>query len=296
MTNFLQKNKFLDLKKIFLCFWFSFMLLCNAFAQLSDACTATAEQLKHIEQRLAQLNSQDPEVITLHYLFLQDCLKELKDIKNNGNDLLFYCQNKKTLQTKAQDLLTKADSLNEIFDEQVKKVDELFYQKAKIEYIFADNDKTEYYLNRALQYNKHNVDALLLKVKLKFEEKDYEECLTLFKDLFNHNELSEQQENEIYQLSSTYYYEVYNLGDSLVKADKGAYAIDLFQLLETFCHEIPSSYCNDDYYHGILRSKQGVYDSYIAIARAARERKNYELERKFLRYAEEYLKENGMEN
>jgi len=272
------------------------MLLCNAFAQLSDACTATAEQLKHIEQRLAQLNSQDPEVITLHYLFLQDCLKELKDIKNNGNDLLFYCQNKKTLQTKAQDLLTKADSLNEIFDEQVKKVDELFYQKAKIEYIFADNDKTEYYLNRALQYNKHNVDALLLKVKLKFEEKDYEECLTLFKDLFNHNELSEQQENEIYQLSSAYYYEVYNLGDSLVKADKGAYAIDLFQLLETFCHEIPSSYCNDDYYHGILRSKQGVYDSYIAIARAARERKNYELERKFLRYAEEYLKENGIEN
>jgi len=284
------------LKKVLLCFWLSFALLCSASAQLSDACITTAEKLNNIEQRFSSLNSENPEVITLHYLFLQDCKKELNAIKDNGNDLLFYCQNKKTLQKKAQDLLAKADSLNEIFDEQVKKVDELFYQKAKIEYIFADNDKTEYYLNRALQYNKHNVDALLLKVKLKFEEKDYEECLTLFKDLFNHNELSEQQENEIYQLSSAYYYEVYNLGDSLVKADKGAYAIDLFQLLETFCHEIPSTYCNDDYYHGIMRSKQGVYDSYIAIARAAHDRKNYELERKFLRYAEEYLKENGMEN
>jgi lipopolysaccharide biosynthesis regulator YciM len=270
--------------------------LCNIFAQLSDACTTTADKLSNIEQRLSQLNSHDPEVITLHYLFLQDCIKELNNIKSDKDDLLFYCQNKKNLQKKAIDLLAHADSLNEIFAEQVKIVDELFYQKAKIEYIFADNDKTEYYLNRALQFNKHNVDALLLKVKLKFEEKDYQDCLTLFKELFNHNELSEQQENEIYQLSSAYYYEVYNLGDSLVKADKGAYAIDLFQLLETFCHEIPSTYCNDDYYHGIMRSKQGVYDSYIAIARAARERKNYELEKKFLRYAEEYLKENGMEN
>lgn len=284
------------MKKTVFCFWLSFTLLCNAFAQMADACTTTAEKLQNIEQRFSQLNSQDPEVITLHYLFLQDCMKELNTLKDNGNDLLFYCQNKKALQQKTLDLLAKANSLNEVFGEQVKKVDELFYQKAKIEYIFADNDKTEYYLNRALQFNKHNVDALLLKVKLKFEEKDYEECLTLFKELFNHNELSEQQENEIYQLSSAYYYEVYNLGDSLVKADKGAYAIDLFQLLETFCHEIPSTYCNDDYYHGIMRSKQGVYDSYIAIARAARERKNYEMEKKFLRYAEEYLKENGIEN
>lgn len=282
------------MKKTVFCFWLSFTLLCNAFAQMADACTTTAEKLQNIEQRFSQLNSQDPEVITLHYLFLQDCMKELNTLKDNGNDLLFYCQNKKALQQKTLDLLAKANSLNEVFGEQIKKVDELFYQKAKIEYIFADNDKTEYYLNRALQFNKHNVDALLLKVKLKFEEKDYEECLTLFKELFNHNELSEQQENEIYQLSSAYYYEVYNLGDSLVKADKGAYAIDLFQLLETFCHEIPSTYCNDDYYHGIMRSKQGVYDSYIAIARAARERKNYEMEKKFLRYAEEYLKENGM--
>lgn len=283
------------MKKTALFLWLTCMGLCNAFAQLHDACTETADKLANIEQRFSQLNSSDPEIITLHYYFLQDCIKELNEIKNNGDDMLFYCQNKKELQKRTLVLLSQADSLSDIFNEQVKIVDELFYQKAKIEYIFADNDKAEYYLNRALQFNKHNVDALILKTKLKFEEKDYNECLTLFKELFNHNELSEQQENEIYNLSSAYYYEIYNLGDSLVKADKGAYAIDLFQLLETFCHEIPSTYCNDDYYHGILRSKQGVYESYIAIARAAHERKNYALERKFLQYAEEYLKENGME-
>lgn len=282
------------MKKGILCIWLSLMLLCNGFAQPSDACSVTAGKLDHIEQRFAQLDSENPEVITLHYYFLQDCLKELQDLQENGDDILFYCPNKKSLKAKGLNLLLQADSLNTIFSEQIKLVDELFYQKAKIEYIFADNDKTEYYLNRALQFNRHNVNALLLKVKLKFEEKDYDECLTLFKELFRENFLNEQQENEIYQLSSAYYYEIYNLGDSLVKADKGAYAIDLFQLLETFCQEIPSAYCNDDYYHGILRSKQGVYESYLAIARAARERKNYELERKFLRYAEEYLKENGM--
>lgn len=286
----------MGLKKIILCFGFIGIGLCNVFAQLSDACTKTSEQLNSIEQRLAQLDSEDPEVITLHFYFLQDCMKELQNLQENGNDILFYCQDKNTLRDKGLRLLSTADSLNTVFTEQIKVVDKLFYQKAKIEYIFADNERTEYYLDRALQFNKHNVDALLLKARLKFEEKDYNECLTLFKELFNHNELCDQQENEIYQLSSAYYYEVYNLGDSLVNADKGAYAIDLFELLETFCHEIPSTYCNDDYYHGIMRSKRGVYDSYIAIARAARERKNYELERKFLRYAEEYLKENGLEN
>ena len=282
------------MKKALLCLLIITANLCSSYAQLADACIETSERLEAIEHRLAHLDSQDPEVIALHYLFLQDCITQLRDLRDNGDDFLFYCQIKNSLKEKGMLLLSTADSLDNIFREQNKIVDELFYQKAKIEYVFADNDRTEYYLNRALQFNKHNVDALILKTKLKFEEKDYEECLSLFKELFNHNELSEQQENEIYQLSSTYYYEVYNLGDSLVKADKGAYAIDLFQLLETFCHEIPSSYCNDDYYHGIMRSKQGVYDSYIAIARAARERKNYELERKFLRYAEEYLKENGM--
>lgn len=284
------------MRKAFLCFLIITANVCSSFAQLEDACIKTSEQLEAIEQRLTHLDSQDPEVIALHYLFLQDCITQLQNLRDNGDDFLFYCQIKSYLKEKGMRLLSTADSLDNIFTEQIKIVDELFYQKAKIEYVFADNDRTEYYLNRALQFNKHNIKALLLKTKLKFEEKDYEECLSLFKELFNQDTLSEAQENEIYSLSSAYYYEVYNLGDSLVKADKGAYAIDLFQLLETFCHEIPSSYCNDDYYHGIMRSKQGVYDSYIAIARAARERKNYELERKFLRYAEEYLKENGMED
>lgn len=283
------------MKKGFLCLLLIAICSCPTYAQLSDACEQTSERLALIEQRFAHLDSQDPEVITLHYYFLQDCVNELQKIKDNGDDILFYCPDKNKIKAKGLQLLSTADSLQGIFAEQIKIVDELFYQKAKIEYIFADNDRTEYYLNRALQFNRHNVDALILKTKLKFEEKDYDECLVLFKELFNQNTLSEAQENDVYNLSSAYYYEIYNLGDSLVKADKGAYAIDLFQLLETFCHEIPSNYCNDDYYHGILRSKQGVYESYIAIARAAHERKNYELEKKFLRYAEEYLKENGME-
>lgn len=283
------------MKKGFLCLLLIAICSCPTYAQLSDACEQTSERLALIEQRFAHLDSQDPEVITLHYYFLQDCVNELQKIKDNGDDILFYCPDKNKIKAKGLQLLSTADSLQGIFAEQIKIVDELFYQKAKIEYIFADNDRTEYYLNRALQFNRHNVDALILKTKLKFEEKDYDECLVLFKELFNQNTLSEAQENDVYNLSSAYYYEIYNLGDSLVKADKGAYAIDLFQLLETFCHEIPSNYCNDDYYHGILRSKQGVYESYIAIARAAHERKNYELEKKFLRYAEEYLKENRME-
>ena len=55
---------------------------------------------------------------------------------------------------------------------------------------------------------------------------------------------------------------------------------------------MPSGYCNDDYYHGILRSKSGVYESYLKIASVARERKNFEMEKRFLQYAQDYLNEN----
>ncbi|MCQ2264524.1 MAG: hypothetical protein MJZ46_00550 [Bacteroidales bacterium] len=264
-------------------------------AQWSDAYTTTQAQLENIQQRLSTLDSEDPELITLHYYFLQDCIKELQDLKENGDERLFYCKDKQKLERQGEKLLSQADSLLAIFTEQIQIVDELFYSKARIDYIFADNEKADYYLSRALQYNKHNVDALLLKAQIKFEAEEYAECIPLIKALFNNNELSEEQENEIYRFSSEYYYKVYQTGDSLVKIDKGAYAIDLFQLLEDFCHDIPSSYCNDDYYHGIMRSKTGIYDSYIAIAKAAHQRKNYELEKKYLQYAEEYLKENGLE-
>jgi hypothetical protein len=55
---------------------------------------------------------------------------------------------------------------------------------------------------------------------------------------------------------------------------------------------MPSGYCNDDYYHGILRSKVGVFESYLKIANVAKERSNLEMERKFLEYAITYLENN----
>jgi rubrerythrin len=55
---------------------------------------------------------------------------------------------------------------------------------------------------------------------------------------------------------------------------------------------MPSNYCNDDYYHGILRSKEGVYESYLTIAKVAREKGYLDIEQSFLNYANEYLKAN----
>lgn len=267
------------------------MLSCLS-AQLPNGCSAAEERMDFIEQRLRQLDSQNPELITLHFVFLKDFQNELQRIENEGDDFYFYCNNKRELLGKCHLLIQLADSLYPIFEQQAKQVDGMFYHRAKMEYIFFDYEQAEYFLARALQYNRHNIDALLLKATILFERDEYADCLDVIKDLFKHQELGEEQENAVYDLSSRYYYKLYNLGDSLVKVDKGAYAIDLFQLLESFCHDVPSTYCNDDYYKGILQSKEGIYESYIGIAKAARERGNYALEKKFLKYAEEYLEAN----
>jgi hypothetical protein len=58
---------------------------------------------------------------------------------------------------------------------------------------------------------------------------------------------------------------------------------------------MPVEDCNDDYYHGILRSREGVYESYLIIAKVAAEKENKEIERKFLEYAEEYRMANQKE-
>ena len=91
--------------------------MCNSYAHHADACEENSERLNGFEQRFAHLDSQDPEVITLHYYFLQDCINELRKLKDNGDDILFYCQNKNTLKAKGMRLLTQADSLQSVLPE-----------------------------------------------------------------------------------------------------------------------------------------------------------------------------------
>lgn len=281
--------------KKFILFLLTSSILHISHAQVENVCTYTAQRMNAIEDRLNKLNNEDPELVTLHYYFLQDCIKELQQIDEKSEVNLANCGNKSELQSYCKRVLKRAKAMETVFAQQVQAVDQLFYSRAKVEFIFLEYEQAEYHLDRALQFNKHNVDALLMKAEIKFKQKEYEECLPYIKNLFKENILTEEQENEIYSFSSKFYYVIYNLGDSLVRIGKGAYAIDLFQLLDAFCKDIPSEYCNDDYYHGILRSKKGIYESYIAIAKAAHARKNYDLERKFLDYAEEYLKANGIE-
>lgn len=280
-------------KLILIVLIFNLLSICNA--QIENACTFTANKLKDLEEHLDKLNSEDPELITLHYYFLKDYLKELQQIDDKGNEILANCENKVGLQLRCRRLLQRAQSMETVFARESQIVDQLFYSKAKVEFIFLEYEMADYHLDRALQFNKRNVDALLMKAEIKFKNKEYGECLPYIKELFKVDSLTEEQENEVYLFSSKFYYETYNTGDSLVRIGKGAYAIDLFQLLDSFCKDIPTEYCNDDYYHGILRSQKGIYESYIAIAKAAHARKNYELERKFLEYAEEYLKANGQD-
>ena len=71
-----------------------------------------------------------------------------------------------------------------------------------------------------------------------------------------------------------------------------AEALEVFTTLEQFCHNMPSNYCNDDYYKGILRSKTGVFNSYLAVAEAALRRGNADMARLFWEYALQYKETN----
>ena len=264
-------------------------------AQVPTDCAQVGEFLTSTEKRIAKFNPHDPELIALHYLFMQDVQKELQQFAEQTiSQLATMCPNLPYYNTVSEyDRIAhigrlKMDSLARVYD----RIDSIFYEMAQRTYANKHNDSTFYFLQRALQYNKTNPDVLLMKCQLSFEEKKYSSCLNTLQVLYHDCQLTEEHENSVSDFNMLFYTTLYQNADSLMKIDLASDALLLFKTLETFCTNLPPQYCNDDYYHGILRSKKGVYESYLKIARVAKERGFPDLEMKFLDYAEAYRKEN----
>lgn len=244
--------------------------------------------------RLDKLNYDNPEIITLHYLFLQDINKEMNRFQDGITEKLLECPQTDYYATKSafNRLVYKANRCEDKLEQQKKIVDILFCQRALDDLEYNDTINALYYLNRALQFNPSCAKALLMKSKLVFSQGDYMQCVELIHLLYGQSQLTEEEERAVSDFTLQLYDKLYNLGDSLAKAGLSADALEVFLALEQFCTNMPSGYCNDDYYRGILRSREGVYESYLSIAREAEKRNNVEMAKKFYRYAEEYRKKN----
>ncbi len=265
------------------------LTLTSGKAQQID-CDAAARFTSTIEKRCAGINTQDPEVITLHYLFVLDMLDSVKKFQEEALPNLHFCPAIDFFATLHQcnALETHLLSLKDTLSVQRRRVDTLFYLLAVDALNFSDTSVAEYYLDRALQFRRTQGNALILRMQLHFDQGEYDECLPILRTLYNEIELSREQEQFLADFNAAFYAKLYERGDSLVKAGLQADALPLFETLETFCHDLPSQYCNDDYYHGIIRSKSGVYESYLTISKVAWDRGKTELAYKFLDYAQEY--------
>ncbi|MCR4680502.1 MAG: hypothetical protein K5636_02690 [Bacteroidales bacterium] len=253
-------------------------------------CDSMLSTFQKWEARLEHLNPDDPELISLHYLFLQDIKREIHRFEQKDLPRLHQCMQLDYYATKAayRKVVYKADRAEETLSQRNAHVDRIFYDKAILELQFQDTSNALYNLDRALQYNKRQPDAMLLKAKLLLDQEAYQESVDLIHLLYTEVELTEEQEMDVSDFTLVLYERLYNVGDNLVRLNRSAEALEVFLALEQFCTNMPSGYCNDDYYRGILRSREGVYDSYIAIAREAEQRHNYEMAKKFYQYAEEW--------
>ncbi|MCR4825505.1 MAG: tetratricopeptide repeat protein [Bacteroidales bacterium] len=246
------------------------------------------------DTRIGELNYEDPEIVSLHYLFLRDILKEMDKIGQQLNTTLarnphldFYATKQAYVHVRS-----KAEQMNEIFSIRKSMVDHVFYLSAVEEMAYLDTASAMYHLERSLQYNPHNPDAMLLKCKILLAQHQYQHCVDLIHKVYTQTTLTEEQEKAVSDFTLTLYDRLYTHGSELVKIGRAAEALEVFLALEHFCNNMPSGYCNDDYYQGILRSREGVYESYITIAKEAEKRGNREMAKKFYQYAEEYLRRN----
>ena len=254
-------------------------------------CDSAESVFRKWNARLDQLNTEDPEIITLHYLFLQDIRREMDRYRTTTLSTLHKCLSTDYYLVKAhfQKVAYRAEQMERLLGTRKGLVDRIFYNRAVDELHYRDTVNALYNLDRALEFNKYQPEALLLKAKLELDRRQYKEVEHIHL-LYTKAELDEQQERDVSDFTLVLYDRLYNTGSALIKSGHSADALELFLALEQFCSNMPSGYCNDDYYHGILLSREGVYESYIAIAREAERRNNMEMARKFYQYAEEYRK------
>lgn len=268
--------------------------LLHADAQVSIDCEKAASILPAIQKRADNITTTDPELISLHYLFVNDMLEQLEEFETKILPNLHYCENIDFYESKhrfrrvQKQLLELKDTLEVLRH----RVDTLFYLQAVDELHHDDTVLADYYIDRALEFNRLNTDALITKVKLLFAAGEYDECIKRIHILYNEAPLKREHENELSDFTASFYDKLFTTGDSLIKIGHAADALPVFLTLETFCHDMPSTYCNDDYYRGIIRSKTGVYESYLKIAQVAWAKKNYGMAYTFLDYAQEYLDAN----
>jgi len=250
--------------------------------------------LSQKETQINHLNIQDPDCIPLHYLLAKDILKELQQFRNEVISNLSECGTITSVKIidkydqLKQQVQLKYDSLSSLKD----IVYLLFYEKAIQAYQQKNETEGDYNLQRSLQYNATFPDAILLKLNILLAKKRFEECLSLLNTLYYEAEMDDEQEKQAIDFTDKFYNKLYHTGDSLVKIEHAAEALELFEILEVFCLDLPAAYCNDDYFHGILRSKSGIYESYIAIAKVAEKRANATIAEHFYQYAQDYLETN----
>jgi rubrerythrin len=277
----------------------TFFIAASHFVDAQDNidCHAIEDLLSKWENKVKKLNLEDPELIPLHYFLALDIEKELDHFSKKTIPQLSTCSELNYYKT-----ITRFDDI--VFRNSIKKlklatlykqVDSIFLCKAIWELQYENRTNAIFFLDKSLQCNPVYPEALLLKTRLLFEEQEYQECLALLHVLYYEAPLQRKHEIEISNFNLLFYNELYRTADSLIKKEKATEALELFKTLETFCTNLPAEYCNDDYYHGILRSREGVYESYLVIAKVAKEKGNREIEQKFLNYAEEYRTANHNE-
>lgn len=246
--------------------------------------------------RLDKLDLHNPEVIALHCLFSEDVLQEMEAFRRDivpqlprNREVDYYEATAAFYKTyyRAQSLSGRLQALK-------ARVPDMFCKLAEQEINFGNCQQALYYLERALQYEKFHPKALLMKADLSLRLHHFKESVALVHLLYTKAGLDDAQENAVSDFTLKLYDYLYSLGDSLVKSGRSAEALEVFLSLEQFCNNMPSGYCNDDYYRGILRSRKGIYESYLAIAKEAGRRGNTEMAQKFYSYAEEYRKKGGL--
>ena len=133
------------MKKVFLITIWILLAAAGAQAQVMPA-DSLPSLFQRWETRLGELDYEDPEIVSLHYLFLQDILKQMDKVGEQLNVTLarspktdFYA-----VKREFRRIEDKAARLNELLSEAKSQVDHTFYLRAVDEMAYRDTGITHF--------------------------------------------------------------------------------------------------------------------------------------------------------
>ncbi len=196
------------------------------------------------------------------------------------------------LSIKLAQLSREVNIKREVINRILSGLDEEYYKEAIKANSSGDVNKTEKILLKSKEINRFNIKVLLLLSEIYYYSEELNKASENLMDLITKTYPDRKTYQQIRKISENLLNIYYKKIDSYIEGGEFSKADSMTVFAAIFCESTGEQRCKIELRERLIKSREGVYNSYISIAKSALRYKKPELAINFLKSAYEYYTEN----